>query len=138
MSLTVQFVKPEFVHIVWPDVKVFLESALEHSAGEYTAEQLKVLIVRGEQVLLVAASESDGIKGAATVQFIDYANYRVAFITAIGGRLIAKPETFEQLVDFCRANGASKIQGAARESIERLWKRLYNFERRYAIVEKDI
>jgi hypothetical protein len=138
MNQTVNYVQPEFVQVIWPKVKDFLESALEHSAGEYTAEQLKVLLIKRDQVLLVSSDEQNVIHGAATVQFIDYANYRVAFITAIGGKLISSAENFEQLVDFCKANGATKIQGAARESIERLWKRLFKFERRYVIVEKDI
>lgn len=138
MTQTVNYVQPEFIQVIWPNVKDFLEDALSHGAGEYTAEQLKVLLIRKDQVLLVAADEQNTIRGAATVQFIDYANYRVAFITAIGGKLISSAENFGQLVDFCKANGATKIQGAARESIERLWKKLFKFERRYVIVEKDI
>lgn len=136
MKLDVLYVEPEFIQQVWPDVEGFIADALKHSGGEYTAEQLKVLVVRKEQSLLIGVN--DGIKGAATVQFIDYPNHRVAFVTAIGGKLISNAENFQQLINFCKANGATKIQGAARESVERLWKRLFKFERRYAIVEKNI
>ena len=135
--MNIYHVEPQFVQQVWPDVEWYIQNALMHSGGEYTAEQLKVLVVRKEQFLIIGVKE-DEIVGAATVQFIDYPNYRVAFITTIGGRLISTKDNFEQLCQWCKANGATKIQGAARESIERLWKKLFNFERRYAIVEKNI
>lgn len=126
------------IQMMWPEVSEYIESALRFGNGEYTAEQLKVLLVRGEQHLLVAVDENNKISGCATVEFIDYPNCRVAFITSIGGRLISTPETFQDLVNWAKFNGATKIQGAAREAIERLWRKLYKFERRYAIVEKDI
>jgi len=135
--MNVQPVAPKYIHQVWPDVVGFIEDALQYGAGEYNADQMKVMILRGEQILLVAVEEN-AVKGAATVQFIDYPNYRVAYVTSIGGRLIANKDMFKELTDWCKFNGASKIQGAARESIERLWKRLFNFERRYVIVEKDL
>lgn len=138
MNLTVRYVQPEFVQQVWPEVEEFISSALQYGAGEYSAEQLKVLVVRNEHILLVAVDEENKLHGAATVQFINYPNHRVAFVTAIGGKLISNPNTFQQLVAVCKANGATRIQGAARESIERLWRKLFKFERSYAIVEKDI
>jgi hypothetical protein len=135
--MKVEQVPPQYIHQVWPDVVGFIEDALQYGCGEYNADQMKVMILRGEQILLVAVEEN-AVKGAATVQFIDYPNYRVAYVTSIGGRLIANKDMFKELTDWCKFNGASKIQGAARESIERLWKRLFNFERRYVIVEKDL
>jgi hypothetical protein len=134
--MNVRQVNPSFVPQIWPKVCKFLESALEHSGGEYTADQLKVYLVQGSQSLLVA---DDGeIKGAATVQFIDYPNDRVAFITSIGGRLITGNEMFSQLIEWCRLNGCTKVQGAARESVERLWRQRFGFSERYRIVEKSI
>jgi hypothetical protein len=135
--MKVEQVPPQYIHQVWPDVVGFIKDALQYGCGEYNADQMKVMILRGEQILLVAVEEN-AVKGAATVQFIDYPNYRVAYVTSIGGRLIANKDMFNELTDWCKFNGASKIQGAARESIERLWKRLFNFERRYVIVEKDL
>lgn len=138
MNLTVHFVQPEFIQKFWPKVSKFLEDALSHGADEYTVEQLKVLLVRREQFLFVAVDELNEIHGAASVQFIDTPNYRSAFITAIGGRLISNVDTFNQLSEHFKTNGATRIQGAARESVERLWRRLFKFKRRYVIVEKEL
>jgi 3-methyladenine DNA glycosylase/8-oxoguanine DNA glycosylase len=57
----------------------------------------------------------------------------VAFISTIGGRLISNPDTFEQLKVFVLSQGATVIEGAARESIARLWTR-YGFAEKHRIV----
>jgi hypothetical protein len=87
--------------------------------------------------LVVAVDDEGAIHGAATVSFLNYPNDRVAFITFIGGKLISNKDTFEQFKNLLKANGATKIQGAAREAIARLWSR-YGFEERYRIVETKI
>ena len=59
------------------------------------------------------------------------------FVTSIGGRLISSPETFKQLKDVVKNAGATKIQGGARKSIARLWRR-FGFYERNVIVEIKI
>ena len=72
--------------------------------------------------------------GPATVSFINYPIHRVAFVTAIGGKLISNQETFEQFKALLKNRGATKIQGYGRDAIVRLWKQ-YNFEPRNTLVE---
>lgn len=130
--MKIQYVPLEWVNQTWPKVESFIESALEYSNGDYTVEQVKTLVTQGIWMLLVA-TDDDGIKGAATVHFYNRPNDRIAFITAIGGRLISNPDTFEQLKVFAASQGATAIEGAARESIARLWTR-YGFTEKYRIV----
>jgi hypothetical protein len=61
----------------------------------------------------------------------------VAFVTSIGGKLISNQETFKQMVDILKNQGATKIQGMARPSIARLWSR-YGFKERTTLVEVKI
>ena len=138
MTLKVQPVPTEFVVQAWPRVEKYFKSAEEKAeVAEYTAEHIKVYLATGQWLLLVAVDENSDIHGAAAVNFINYPNDRVAFITAIGGRLIANQETFVQLKLILKANGATKIQGAARESVARLWKR-FGFEDRAILVQSNI
>ena len=130
--MKIERVDPMHVHHVWPVVEGFISSALEHSQGDYTLEQVKTLVAMGNWTLLVAVDDNS-VHGAATVDFYNRPNDRVAFLTAIGGRLISSPETFEQLKTLLRGFGATCIEGAARESIARLWSR-YGFEEKYRIV----
>ena len=137
MSLLIRHVPVQYVHQAWPLVKDCLADAIACGGDDYTVEQVQVYLATGQWLLVVAADESGAIKGAATINFCNYPNDRVAFVTFIGGRLISNQNTFNQFKDLLKNNGATKIQGAARESIARLWSR-YGFEERYIIVETKI
>jgi hypothetical protein len=130
--MNIQRVDVGHIHQVWPLVEGYMASALEHSKGDYTLESVKVLLATGQWVLIVAVNE-EGVQGAATVSFSSRPHDRVAFVTLIGGKLISNDETFEQLKNMLRMMGATCIEGAARESIARLWSR-YGFEEKYRIV----
>jgi hypothetical protein len=130
--MNIQRVDVGHVHQVWPFVEGYITSALEHAKGDYTLESVKVLVVTGQWVLLVAVDDS-GVHGAATVSFSSRPHDRVAFVTLIGGKLISNDETFAQLKNLLSSLGATCIEGAARESIARLWSR-YGFEEKYRIV----
>ena len=131
--MKIQYVALEWVNYTWDKVEGFIASALEHSNGDYTATHAKVFVTQGKWALIVAVDDSGVIHGAATVEFFNRPDDRVAFITAIGGKLVSNEDTFEQLRAYARSMGATTIEGAARESIARLWQR-YGFKEKYRIV----
>ena len=91
----------------------------------------------GQWVLLVAVDENKTIVGAGTVSFINYPLSRVAFFTAIGGRLITNEDTFEQLKALLKHRGATKIQGLVRPSMERFLEK-FDFTAGNKLVEVTI
>ena len=137
MNLSIRHVPVQYVNQAWPLVEKFIRDAQEYCGDDYTMDQIKVYLATGQWLLVVAIDDEGGIHGASTVSFLNYPNDRVAFITFIGGKLISNKDTFGQFKDLLKANGATKIQGAAREAIARLWSR-YGFEERYRIVETKI
>jgi len=137
--MKIQPVFTQNVQQVWPLVERYIKNALDHSKGDYSAEHAKVYLAKGSWQLFVGVDEESGdIKGACTIEFINRPDDRVAFITAIGGRLISNEENFEQFQSVLRSYGATKIEGAARESIARLWKMKFGFAEKYRIVEVAI
>lgn len=137
MNLTIQPVGTAYFHQTWPLVEGFLNEALKWGEDDYTVEQAKGLLARGDWLLVVAVDEENVIKGAAAVNFFNMPNDRVAFVIAIGGKLISNQDTYKQFSALLKSYGATKIQGAAREAIARLWTR-YGFKERYRIVEARI
>lgn len=135
--MKIQYVPLEYVNQTWPLVEQYVASALEHSCGEYTPDQVKVYLATGQWTLYVAADDAGSLHGAGTVCFNNLPNDRVAFVTTIGGKLFTSQETWQQFVDLLKARGATQVEGAARESIARLWKR-YGFEEKYRIVSVRI
>ena len=137
MTLQVQHVPLQFVAQTWPLVKEHIESAQKHGSGDYTIDQVQLLVGMGQWILMVVVDEEGRIHGAITSSFINYPNSRVAFITFIGGRLIATQETFEQMCQILKEHGATSIQGAVRPAIARLWSK-FGFEHKTSIVEVKI
>jgi hypothetical protein len=136
--MIVQPVLRENVAQVWHLVEKFIAKALEFSKGDYNAEHAKVYLANGNWNLFVAVSESGDVKGACTVEFINRPENRIAFVTAIGGRLISDQETFSNFKEVLKTMGATKIEGAARPSIKRLWETRLGFAEKYSIVEADL
>ena len=130
--MKIQHVPLEWVPAVWPKVQAHIASALEHSKGDYTVEHVQAYLTAGQWTLLVAV-DGETIHGAATVNFFNRPNDRVAFITAIGGRMIGTQDSVDQLKALMLSMGATTVEGAARESIARLWSR-FGFEEKYRIV----
>lgn len=130
--MKIQHVAPEWTARVWPEATPFIADALVHAGGDYTVEQAQTLVNTGQWVLVVAHQDGK-LAGAATVCFINRPAQRVAFVTAIGGRLISNKDTYQQLSELLKSFGATHIEGAARESIARLWTR-YGLAEKYRIV----
>ena len=135
--MRIEVVHPDHFQYAWPLVEHYIASALEHSHGEYTPEQAKVYFANGFWTLYVAVDDAGALHGAGAVQFNNMPNDRVAFVVAIGGKLFTSQNTWQQFVDLLKLRGATQVEGAARESIARLWKR-YGFEEKYRIVSVRI
>ena len=134
----VKIVAPIYIQQIWESVEPYLSAALKHSGGEYGIEHLKVFLVQGHQVLLIAVDDSNNIHGAATVEWINFPNERVAFVTTIGGVMVTKKEIWYQFENWVRQNGGTMIRGATREAAARLWKKAFGVESRYIMVEKKL
>jgi len=129
LDLTVKPVPVNYFHQTWPLVEGLFIAANKHDAGDYTVEQIKGLLANGTWVLLVATDEDNKIHGAASISFYNMPNYRVGFITAMAGRAIVNEDVYGQVCSYIKANGATRVQCAARESAARLYKQVGMIER---------
>lgn len=134
----VQIVAPNNIYNVWADVESYLNASINVSGGDFTLDQLKLLLIRGEQTLLVSVNENSKINGAMTVEFINSPNARTMFITALGGYGIVNEETFSQVETWAKIQGATKASAWAQETQARLYKIKANFNTVRMVVEKDL
>jgi hypothetical protein len=117
----------------WYLAEPLLQKALDKGNDEFTADQLKLLVTLGQQQLLLVMKE-DKCYVAVTVQFINYPNDRIAYITYIGGKNTRAG--FEQFKQWAKEQGCTAIQGSTKyESIARLWNRLYGYQKKYQLME---
>jgi hypothetical protein len=140
MTLKVQHVAREHIHQVWPLVEHWLLPVFEKSDASkyYDIEHLKYLCLIGEQVLIVGSDEEGVIHGAVAIQWLNFPKARVAYITAIGGRLLASKENHAEFISWVRAHGGTRIEGSANEAVARLWKQKLGYSPRQITVELEI
>lgn len=130
----------EFVQVTWPRVEKFIEAGLQEGSGEnsenmaYNAHHVLSYLTSGQWELFVAVNDSGEMVGAGTVSYANYPLHRVAFITSVGGRLIATHDNFAQLTTLLKMRGVTMVQAYGRPSIIRLWKR-FNFQPRSTLLE---
>ena len=123
----------EWVNNIWPKVEPFFAEAAQHG-DDYTVDQLKVFATQGYWLLIVITDETNIICGSMLVNFFNRPNARVAFVTAIGGKNISTLTAFEQFKVIVTSRGATEIEGAARESVARLWRQNFGFKEKHRIV----
>lgn len=131
--MKIQPVPTQFAAQTWGLVRDFLAESQQYAQDDFTLEQVQMFVCTGQWLLLVATDDAQKIHGAMTVDFINKPTKRVAFVTGTGGKFIINKETFEQLENICRVNGATAIECAARDSVARLLTR-FGFEEKYRIL----
>lgn len=135
--IQVHTVGSDKVYQIWKDVEGYLKASIETNTGDCTIDQLKVLLVEGKQTLLLGI-EDDKIVGAMTVEFVNYPNERVMFITALGGRGIVNNETFSQVETWAKLQGATKSAAWAKEAQARLYQQKAGFTTMRYVMEKKL
>tara|TARA_R110000822_G_scaffold107968_6_gene237325 strand:+ start:1522 stop:1929 length:408 start_codon:yes stop_codon:yes gene_type:complete len=131
--MKIQHVPLEFAARTWDLVKDFLAESQQYAQGDYTLDQVQLYVCTGQWLLLVAVDDENKIHGAMTVEFVNKPTKRVAFVTGTGGKFIISEETFKQLEQVCRSNGATAIECAARDSVAKLLTR-FGFKEKYRIL----
>jgi hypothetical protein len=137
MKLTIQPVNIAYFHQTWELVEELFAKANKYDTGDYTLDQIKGLLANGSWGLLVATDEKNAIHGAASISFYNMPNYRVGFITSMAGKAIVNEDVYGQVCSFIKANGATRVQCAARESAARLYKQV-GMEERHIIMETKL
>jgi hypothetical protein len=132
------FVVPtNHIHQFWNIAAPHLQKAINESNGEFTIDQLRQFVSQGQSDLLLIMDKDKQCHCAFTVQWINYPNDRVAYITYLGGR--TNHTSWEQLVIWVKNNGGTKIQGSTnKDSIVRLWRMKWGMKPKYTTMELSI
>lgn len=122
MTYKLQIIPAHFVDQAWREGAHMLSKACDASGGEITGDQLKMLLSRGERVLL-RIDQDGACVGWAVTRIDQLPNVRVLHITGLyapGGHWAA---CFELLADMARANGCVEMRCCAGQAQQRLYMR---------------
>lgn len=137
--MTVQLipVPAHFIDAAWKQGADVLAKACEDSGGEIEPAQLKLLLSRGERILLRMDDET-GAVGWAAVRADQLPNIRVLHVC----NLVAEGAHFERFVEalqgIAESLGCSRIRCAAKPVQARLYRMKCGFEPVYEILEVKI
>ena len=114
-----------------------LSEACKLASREITVDQLKMLLARGERIL-IGVRDEERIKGWAAIQVQQLPNIRVLYIYSIYAPGATGPVVFEELRKYARANGCTTIRGACNEAVSRLWARRFSAKPIYTVMEIEV
>jgi hypothetical protein len=110
-----------------------LSKACETSGGEITGDQLKLLLSRGERILLKL--DDEGTVGWASVRIDQLPNFRVFHVC----ELTAEMGQFHRFMDEAKAMaqslGCSRVRCSAKPAQARLYKMKCKFQPVYETLE---
>lgn len=122
------------IDTAWHDGASALAYAAARSNGEWTGDQLKMMLMRGE-LLLIGSGDL-----WAAVQHVQHPNKRVLHIYAVActgdGNGINEPDITE-LAEYAKNTGCTGMTCAADSVAERLYSR-YGFIHQYTIMERKL
>lgn len=133
----IQIVAPDQIYQIWDEVKTLIEASLDVGFGHTTIDQVKLLLSKGMQILLVAV-EDGKIDGAMVVEFVNYPNERVVFLVELGGKSVVDQSILDQVEDWARQNGATRMCAWADDARARLYKMKSGFTTARHVVEKKL
>jgi hypothetical protein len=127
----------DIVHVyhVWDSVKHFFKDSDRSDLDEHNIEQYKLNVISKTNNLLVVV-EDNIIIGAFIMYFINSPMHRILNISACGGKGIVVKEVTDQIEQFARSQGATKIKAQAKDSQARLYKMVMGLEKTTNVVEK--
>ena len=134
----INIVAPDFINQYWNKIEPFFESSFKFSTDDYSVDQIKFLLVNGQQICLVAVDEDGSIIGASAVSISNYPNHRVLHITSMGGRALVENDLIQQFEAWARSQGVTKIRAFAQDAQTRLYRMKMGFESVANVVEKNI
>jgi predicted GNAT family acetyltransferase len=125
---------PHLVDSLWHGDADALVTAMARSGGECTGDQLKMMLMRGELLLI----GSDDVWAA--VQHIQHPNKRVLHVYAVActqrGNGLSHTDVAE-LCEYARQTGCTALTCSADKAAERLYTR-YGFEPQYTTMGIDL
>jgi hypothetical protein len=123
MTLKVQYVATDYIHSIFPNVEGFIKSGLDET-DDCTIEQAKVFLSNGSWNLLVVTDEQSEIHGVFMYAVLNETNDRTASIISAGGKGIINNQVFNQVCDYFKSLGATRVQALAKKSAARLYEKI--------------
>lgn len=122
----------------WPMSEAYVKRALDHTLGEYTAQNIREFC-KDRILQLWLVSEGERIVGAATTEIVTYPNRKHCLIATVGGsKAVEWSELlFATLGAWAKEQGCVSLEAKVRRGYVPILKE-YGFKHMYSAVFKPI
>jgi hypothetical protein len=127
----------KFIDLAWSEGASCLGDSCDESGGEITCDQLKMILSRGERVLL-KMQDGDKIAGWGVIRIDQLPNLRVLFITNLTAHNGGFERFFEAIKAIAKNEGCSQVRCAAKDAQARLYRMKSGFEPVYQILKANV
>ena len=138
MTLNIYQLPPERVHQAWHQLEPLLEQLNEFSNGEGNVDQAKVALINGTAIALVVAEKNMEAKGVVVGEWKMPPGKRIFFVTGWVGANAMPDELNDKIETWVKVNGGTAMQCVVRDSMGRMLKQRWQYEKVYTIYEKEI
>lgn len=133
----IKHVPSTFVDQAWKDGAHNLAKACETSGGEVTGDQLKMMLARGERMLMCVLDGEQKV-GWVVARIDQLPNVRVMHVCELYAPGAMFEECFSQFVEFAKSNGCSEIRCSAKPAQARLYRMRFGFEPVYETLKVSL
>lgn len=130
-------VPPIHVDRAWKEGAYRLAESVETSGGEITADQLKMILSRGERILIRMDRDKEPV-GWGVVRVDALPNARILHVCSMYAPGAAFQEFFTALKGMAEANGCLRIRCAAQAVQARLYQMKCGFNPVYQVLEVEV
>jgi len=134
MTLKLVPVPANFIDKAWNEGASILAEACEKSGGEIESGQLKMILSRGERIL-IRMDNDDKAVGWCAVRVDQLPNFRVLHICELAASNAQFELFYPLMVDIAFSLGCSRIRCAAQPAQARLYQSKCGFKPVYEILE---
>ena len=127
-DISVEFVKPDDIRVVWPDIAPLYERSISHSAhGEFTLDDLFNLAIEGRVAVGIVRQNSEIILSLMVEDRV-YPHALAINVFALAGRNldVFMTNIFPLFCDWCRQKGVDWIECSVSPAMARIHSR-YGF-----------
>ena len=130
-------VPAKFIDHAWREGANCLSEACFDEGGEITGDQLKMVLSRGERILL-KMQDGPKIAGWGVIRIDQLPNMRVLFITNLVAHNGGFERFFEAVKEIAKGEGCTRIRCAAKPAQERLYRMKCGFHPVYNVLEVEV
>jgi hypothetical protein len=132
-----QLVNPLYIYDLWDTVEKYISFSIAAGPDDASIDQYKLNVLNGSHLLFVI-TEDENIIGAAIMNFVASANHKALCISAWGGKSITVKEVTDQIEQYAKSQGATKIKAYARDAQARLFNQVMGLEKVTNLIEKQL